>query len=137
VFSMHDSIKLAITSLNGDLLNCQSLQNTTPLQSDRHLFPYDYFPNCLSFRSTWVHPWFLVGFVLLDLSFICMFLYVFCHCVVCSSIYGFWLPLLGYLPLNDNVGKIGERMRRFTFDQTEKDHIISQKWKTIYRWTVQ
>jgi hypothetical protein len=28
--------------------------------------------NCLSSRSTWVHPQFLVGFVLLDL-FICMF----------------------------------------------------------------
>jgi hypothetical protein len=43
-----------------------------------------------------------VGFVLLDLSFMCMFcrsflsvcLFYFGHCVVCpSSIYGFWLPL--------------------------------------------
>jgi len=23
--------------------------------------------NCLPFRSTWVHPWFVVGFVLLNL----------------------------------------------------------------------
>jgi hypothetical protein len=56
-----------------------------------------------TFRSTWVHPRFLVGFVLLDLQFY-MYVFVdrclsFCtfsfgHCVVCSSsIYGFWLSL--------------------------------------------
>ena len=54
------------------------------------------------YRSTWVHPRFLVGFVLLDLYFICMFcrslfvlLYFFFWslCVCSSSIYGFWLPL--------------------------------------------
>jgi hypothetical protein len=44
-------------------------------------------------------PWFLVEFVLLIFSFMCMFcrslfvLLSFGHCVVCPSIYGFSLPL--------------------------------------------
>jgi hypothetical protein len=51
----------------------------------------------LTFPSTWVHPRFLVGFVLLDLYFS-----VWCFCCSFSfghsaarpsSIYGFWLPL--------------------------------------------
>jgi hypothetical protein len=57
------------------------------------------------FRITWVHPRFLVWFLLLDLLF---YVYTLCnvdrclpfctfsfgHCVVCfSSIYGCWLPL--------------------------------------------
>ena len=44
-------------------------------------------------------PVFLVELVLLDFSFLCNILWIvdcpfsFCHCVVCSSIDGFWLPL--------------------------------------------
>ena len=60
--------------------------------------------NWISFRSTWVHTWCLVGwFMLTDLLFHvycfvdrCLFFlsFSFDHCIVCpSSIYGFWLPL--------------------------------------------
>ena len=49
-------------------------------------------------RSTWVHPRVLVGFVFLIFSFLCRFVdcclsFYFVHCIVCPSIYIFWLPL--------------------------------------------
>jgi hypothetical protein len=55
----------------------------------------------LTFRSTLVHPQFLVGFVFLDLVLCVSFVehcfsfstFSFGHCFLCSSIYGFWLPL--------------------------------------------
>ena len=54
---------------------------------------------CLPFRSTWVHTWFLVGFMLFDLVAFCVMLcrsvcpFSFGHGIFCSpSIYGFWLP---------------------------------------------
>ena len=52
-----------------------------------------------TYRSTWVHSRFLVGFLLLDLLFyvdhcVSFWTFSFGHCVVCSSLtYGFWLPL--------------------------------------------
>ena len=52
-----------------------------------------------TYRSTWVHSLFLVGFLLLDLLFyvdhcVSFWIFSFGHCVVCSSLtYGFWLPL--------------------------------------------
>jgi hypothetical protein len=58
--------------------------------------------NSLLFCSTWVHHQFLVGFILLDLLFSVLFFVDFClsfcsfsfgHCVICPSIYGFWLPI--------------------------------------------
>ena len=66
--------------------------------------------NCLSFRSTWVQPLFLMGFVFLDLQLynVCVCFvdrcFSFCpfslgHCVVCSSIFGFWLPPFGIFKL--------------------------------------
>ena len=62
------------------------------------LYALRLFKNCLPFWSTWVHRWFSVGFVLLDLYFYMYVLHIAIfsvgHCVVCpSSIYGFWLPL--------------------------------------------
>ena len=47
---------------------------------------------CLTFRSTWLHTRFLVGFVLLDVnhSMFILFLLVRVH-IVCPSIYGLWL----------------------------------------------
>ena len=53
----------------------------------------------LTFMSTWVHPRFLVGFQLLDRSFLCsvlemvFVLFSFGQCVVCPLICGFWLIL--------------------------------------------
>jgi hypothetical protein len=59
--------------------------------------------NCLSFLLKWVHPLFLVGFVLLDLQVFCVVfcrsMFSFCpfsfgNCIVWPTlIYGFWLPL--------------------------------------------
>ena len=62
---------------------------------------------CLPIQRTWVHTRFF-GFVLLDLQFseywfvhhclsFCTFSFV--HCIVCSSIYGFWLPPFDILDL--------------------------------------
>jgi hypothetical protein len=42
--------------------------------------------NCLHFWSTWVHPWFLVGFVLLIFSFMCMF----CRSLFVLLYFFFW-----------------------------------------------
>ena len=60
--------------------------------------------NCLPFWSIWVHPLFLVGFILLHLYFyvyvfwivVCpfvLFLLPIVLSVLLPSIYGFWLPL--------------------------------------------
>jgi len=58
--------------------------------------------NLLSFWSTWVESQFYRGSCCSIFSFLCsalqisvcpFFLFSFCHCVVCPSIYGFWLPL--------------------------------------------
>ena len=44
----------------------------------------------LTFRNTRVHPWILVGFMFVHLSF--------CYCVVCPSpIYGVWFPFNFFL----------------------------------------
>ena len=76
--------------------------------------------NCWPFLSTWVHPRFLVGFVLLDLLFSvwcfvhhCLSLcpFSFGRCVVCPSIYGLWLhlwylqTLLKTIVLNVYIGR--------------------------------
>ena len=67
-----------------------------------HIFPKYLinFINCLPVRSTWVQCRFLVGFVLVNLYFLCFVLLIivcpfsFRHCIVClSSIYCFRLPL--------------------------------------------
>ena len=62
---------------------------------------YYRYMNCLPFRSIRVHTPLYWGSCYSISSFICMLcrsLFVLCtfcfgHCVVCSSIYGFWLPL--------------------------------------------
>ena len=52
--------------------------------------------NCLHFGSTWIHPWFLVGFVLLSLQY-CRSLFVLFRLPISLSIlfsiYDFWLSL--------------------------------------------
>jgi len=52
--------------------------------------------NCLPFLSTWVHPWFLVGFLLLILSFLCTVLYctvLYCIVLYCRSLSFFFCLL--------------------------------------------
>ena len=58
--------------------------------------------NCLPFQSTWVHPQFLLVFLLLNHQFsvhcfvdrcLSCWTFSFYHCVVCPSIYEFWSPL--------------------------------------------
>jgi hypothetical protein len=64
----------------------------------------------LPFRSTWVHPLVLTGVcvapsLVLCVCFVdrCLFFcpFSFDHCIVCPSIYGFWLPLW-YLRFTDS-----------------------------------
>lgn len=56
--------------------------------------------NSTPIRSTWVHPGFLwiavqslVVCLLLSRSLFVLFLFFCSFCIVCHSIYGFWLPL--------------------------------------------
>ena len=90
MFSMHDSIKLAITSLNGDLLNCQSLR--------KHYI--------IAKRPTFVSIWLLSELLILPEHLSspsvfsgvrvdrCLSLFFWPLCVVCPSlIYKFWLAL--------------------------------------------
>ena len=45
---------------------------------------------CLPYRSTWVYT----QFFLCSNYIIIVYLFSFGHCIVCSMVYGFWLPFL-------------------------------------------
>jgi hypothetical protein len=66
--------------------------------------------NCLPFWSTGVHPWFLVGFVLLDLQFyvyalqiiVCPFGFVLFLLAIVLSVFNIWILITPLVSSNSS-----------------------------------